>query len=281
VELDPTSDDALRGLGSAEEHLGKFADAERAYQRAISLHPNYWADYSWLGHFYYTQARYDDAARMFARVVALAPDNERGYSNLGGVYLTMGRYADAVTAFQHSVSIRPTADAYSNLGTAQFYSQRFTDAARTYEQAVKLNAADYEMWGNLADAYNWAQGEKSKAPPTYRKAISLGESALRVNSQDGVILCNLALYYAMVREKNPAMKFLQRALQISPNDPDFLFKAAEVNHQFGSTDAALDFLTRAIAKGFSPYFARNHPIFLDLSSDERFRKIFENQQVAH
>jgi len=281
VELDLTSDDALRGLGSTEEHLGKFADAESAYQRAISLHPNYWADYNWLGHFYYTQARYDEAARMFARVVALAPDNERGYSNLGGTYLTMGRYADAVTAFQDSVSIRPTADAYSNLGTAQFYSQRFTDAARTYEQAVKLNAADYEVWGNLADAYNWAQAEKSKAPPTYRKAISLGESALRVNNRDGVILCNLALYYAMVREKNPAIEFLQRALQISPNDPDFLFKAAEVNHQFGSTDSALDFLARAIAKGFSPYFARNHPMFLDLSSDNRFRRIFENQQIVH
>lgn len=281
AELDPTSDDALRGLGAADEHLGKFTDAENAYQKAITLHPNYWGDYNWLGRFYYTQARYEDAARMFSRVVALAPDNERGYSNLGGVYLTMGRYADAVPAFQHSVSIRPTADAYSNLATAQFYSQRFTEAARTYEQAVKLNPIDYEMWGNLADAYYWSPGEEPKAAPTYRKAIALAESALRVNSRDGVIMCNLATYYAMVREKAQAMNFLQHALKLSPDDPDFLFKAAEINTQFGATEAALNSLTRAVAHGFSPYFARNHPIFRNLTSDERFRKIFESQQVTH
>jgi len=281
AELDPKSDDALRGLGSADEHLGKAADAENAYQRAINLHPNYWADYNWLGRFYYTQARYDDAARMFARVVALAPDNERGYSNLGGVYLTMGRYPDAVSAFEHSVSIRPTADAYSNLATAQFYAQRFSEAARTYEQAVKLNPIDYEMWGNLGDAYYWSPGEQTKAAPTYRKAISLAEPVLRVNNRDAVIMCNLAIYHAMLQEKPLALSYLKRALQVSPSDPDFLFKAAEINNLFGSQETALNSLASAIAHGFSPYFVRNHPIFRNLSSDQRFQKLIENRNVSH
>ena len=278
AELDPTSDDALRGLGSADEHLGKLSDAENAYQKAINLHPNYWADYNWLGRFYYTQARYDDAARMFARVVALAPDNERGYSNLGGVYLTMGRYADAVSTFQHSVSIRPTADAYSNLATAQFYSQQFAQAARTYEQAVKLSPDDYEMWGNLADAYYWSPGERTKAAPAYRRAMSLGESALQVNTRDAVITCNLATYHAMLGEKQPALSYLKRALQVSPRNPDFLFKAAEIDSMFGSQEAALNSLTIAIANGFSPYFVRNHPVFQNLSSDRRFQKLFEDHE---
>jgi serine/threonine-protein kinase len=281
AELDPTSDDALRGLGSADQHLGKTTDAENAYQRAINLHPNYWADYNWLGGFYYTQARYDAAARMFARVVALAPDNERGYSNLGGVYLTMGRYADAVSAFQHSVAIRPTADAYSNLATAQFYSQQFAEAARTYEQAVKLSPGDYEMWGNLGDAYYWSPGEQAKAAPMYRKAISLGKSALQVNTRDAVIMCNLAIYHAMLRDKQPALSYLKDALQVSPTDPDFLFKAAEINTLFGSQEAALNSLTSAIAHGFSPYFVRNHPIFHNLSSDQRFQKLLENREISH
>jgi eukaryotic-like serine/threonine-protein kinase len=281
LELDSSTDDALRGLGSADEHLGKFAEAQNAYQKAVALHPNYWANYNWLGQFYYTQARYDDAARMFARVVELAPDNERGYSNLGGVYLTMGRYADALRTFQQSVAIRPTADAYSNLGTAQFYSQHFTEAARTYEQAVKLGPEQYEVWGNLGDAYYWSVAEHSKAEPTYRKAISLGESAARVNPRDAVIMSNLAVYYTMVGERPSAMKLLNRALQTSPNDPDFLFKSAEINNQFGATDAALGSLANAIAHGFSPYFAQNHPIFRNMSEDDRFRRIFKNQPSAH
>jgi eukaryotic-like serine/threonine-protein kinase len=281
AKLDSNSDDALRGLGLAYERLGKLADAENTYQRAIALHPNYWADYNWLGKFYYTQARYEDAAKMFAQVVALAPDSERGYSNLGGVYLNLGRYAEAIPVFEHSVAIRPTADAYSNLATAYFYQQRFTEAARTYEQAVKLNPLDYEMWGNLGDAYYWAPKERAEAAPTYRKAISLADAALRVNPRDSAILCDLALYHAMVNEKETAISHVRRALALDPGNPDFLFKAAEVYNQFGLKDPAMASLERAIARGYSAFFVRDHPIFTNLKSEQRFRELIDNEESPH
>jgi tetratricopeptide (TPR) repeat protein len=213
--------------------------------------------------------------------VALAPDSERGYSNVGGVYLNLGRYAEAIPVFEHSVAIRPTADAYSNLATAYFYQQRFPEAARTYEQAVKLNQLDYEMWGNLGDAYYWAPSQQGEAPPAYRKAISLAEAALRVNPRDAVILCNLALYRAMLHEKESALALLRRALAIDPNNPDFLFKAAEIHNQFGSKDAALTSLERAIARGYSVFFVRDHPIFSNLKSDQRFRKLVGRSESSH
>jgi len=277
AELDPDSDDALRGLGLADERLGRLPDAENKYQRAISLHPNYWADYNWLGSFYYTQARYEDAAKMFSQVVALAPDSERGYSNLGGVYLNLGRYTDAIPLFERSVAIRPTADAYSNLATAYFFQQRFAEAARTYEQAVKLNPFDYEMWGNLGDAYYWTPKEQSQAIPAYRKAVSLAHAALGVNPRDGVILCNLALYHAMLHEKDPAIAFLRRALALAPDNSDFLFKAAEIYDQFGMTEPAFAALQHSIKQGYSRFFARDHPIFGNLRTDPRFRKLVDNQ----
>jgi serine/threonine protein kinase/tetratricopeptide (TPR) repeat protein len=281
AELDPNSDDALRGLGLADERLGRLAAAEANYQRAISLHPNYWADYNWLGSFYYTQARYDDAARMFSQVVALAPDSERGYSNLGGVYINLGRYTDAIPLFERSVAIRPTADAYSNLATAYFFQQRFAEAARTYEQAVKLNPVDYEMWGNLGDAYYWTTKEQLQAPQAYRKAISLANAALGVNPRDAVVLCNLALYHAMLREKDPAIALLRRSLALAPDNSDFLFKAAEIYNQFGMTDPAFAALQHSIKQGYSRFFARDHPIFGNLKTDPRFRKLVDNQPTSH
>jgi len=280
-ELDPNSDDALRGLGLADERLGRLADAENKYQRAIRLHPNYWADYNWLGSFYYTQARYEDAAKMFSQVVALAPDSERGYSNLGGVYLNLGRYTDAIPLFERSVTIRPTADAYSNLATAYFFQQRFAEAARTYEQAVKLNPVDYEVWGNLGDAYYWTPKEQSQAVPAYRKAISLANAALGVNPRDAVILCNLALYHAMLHEKDPAIAFLRRALALAPDNSDFLFKAAEIYDQFGMTESAFAALQHSIKQGYSKFFACDHPIFGNFRTDPRFHKLVENQPTSH
>lgn len=281
AELDPSSDDALRGLGLADQRLGRLADAEANYQRAINLHPNYWADYNWLGSFYYTQARYDDAAKMFSQVVALAPDSERGYSNLGGVYLNLGRYTDAIPLFERSVAIRPTADAYSNLATAYFFQQRFAEAARTYEQAVKLSPVDYEVWGNLGDAYNWTPKEQSQAPPAYRKAITLANAALSVNPRDAAVLCDLALYHAMLREKDQAIAFLRRALALAPDNSDFLFKAAEIYNQFGMTEPAFTALQHSIKQGYSRFFVRDHPIFGNLKTDPRFRKLVDNQPTSH
>ena len=275
AQLDPDSDDALRGLGLAYQNLGRLADAESNYQRAIRLHPNYWADYNWLGSFYYRQSRYEDAARMFSQVVALAPDSERGYSNLGGVYLNMGRFSDAIPLFERSVAIRPTADAYSNLATAYFYQQRFAESARTYEQAVKLNPVDYEMWGNLGDAYYWAPNEQLRAPQAYRKAISLAEAALGVNPRDAEVLCDLALYHAMLREKDPAIAFLRRARALTPGNSDFLFRTAEIYNQFGMTELAVTALQDSIKNGYSVFFARDHPIFGNLKTDLRFRKLVD------
>jgi len=281
AQLDPDSDDALRGLGLADQSLGRLADAEADFQRAITLHPNYWADYNWLGSFYYRQARYEDAARMFSHVVALAPDSERGYSNLGGVYLNLGRYTDAIPLFERSVAIRPTADAYSNLATGYFFQQRFAEAAHTYEQAVKLNPVGYEMWGNLGDAYYWSPKDQSQAPQAYRKAITLANAALGVNPRDAEVLCDLALYHAMLREKDPAIAYLRRARALAPGDSDFLFRAAEIYNQFGMTEPAFAALQDSIEHGYSIFFARDHPIFGNLKTDPRFRKLVDNPPTSH
>ena len=97
--LDPTSDDAFRGLADAYEKLNQPAEAEATFRKAISLRPQYWGGYNWLGVFYWQQGRYDDAARMFKEVVSLMPDNFRGYSNLGAMYVLQGRYPQAIDCF--------------------------------------------------------------------------------------------------------------------------------------------------------------------------------------
>src|ERR1700676_4906671 len=127
VMIEPTNDDAYRGLADAYESLGKLADAEKTYRRAIELRPHYWAGYSWLGAFYYYHARYTEAASMFSQVIALAPDSIRGYFDLGATYNSQGRYTDAIGMLQHSIAIRPTAAAYTNLGNACFYLRRYEE----------------------------------------------------------------------------------------------------------------------------------------------------------
>jgi serine/threonine protein kinase/tetratricopeptide (TPR) repeat protein len=277
TDIDPTSEAAFMGLATAYQRLGKLNEAEATYRRAIDVRPQYWGVYNQLGKFYYAQARYDDAAKMFSQVVALAPDSYRGYSNLGGVYLAQGRYSEAVPLFERSASIRPTSFAYSNLATGYFYEQRFADAARTYEQAVKLEESDYVVWGNLAESYYWAPGERAHSAQIYAKAIALAEGSLRVNPRDTVVLYHLALFNAMLQHRAKALAYLQRAMAVTPQDPELWFKAAKVYTQLGQTGDALAALEKAVAEGYTSFWVRDDPIFANLASDVRFQKLRPKQ----
>ncbi len=280
LQLDPTSDDAYRGLGFAYEHLGKTAEAEQTYRRAIAVRPQYWAGYNWLGTFFFRQGRFQEASTMFQQVTALAPDSFRGYQNLGGAYTALGRFDLAVPALERSVHLRPAAAAYSNLGTVYFYLRRFADASRAYEQAVKLDARDYVLWGNLAEAYYWSPGERGKSADAYRKALALAEEQLKVNPRQTDALGQVALDNAMLGDLTTAELYLRRALALAPRDPDLQLKGAVIESRLHHPDRAIAFLDKALAAGISPDVVRNNPSFDDLAKTELGQRLLRGKETT-
>jgi len=276
LDIEPTNDDFTRELARAEEKLGKIEDAERTLRQAITLRPHYWANYNLLGRFYFNRGQYAKAADMFSEVTKLAPDSLYGYSNLGGAQIRLGLYSDAIPNFERSTAIRPTGLAYSNLATAYFNKRRFLDAATAFEKATKLDEKNYAIWGNLGDAYYWAPGMRSQAPDAYRKAIALGEEAAKVNPRDAILLSRIAGYYAMIDEKQPALAYLKRALDILPDEPSVRFKAALIHNHFKEVDQTLDWLEKATKAGYSLTTIRDLPDFDHLWGYRRFQDLLRS-----
>jgi eukaryotic-like serine/threonine-protein kinase len=271
--LDPTSDDAFRGLAGAYQKLNRPGEAEATFRKAISLRPQYWAGYSWLGAFYYDRGRYADAANMFQEVITLAPDNFRGYSNLGGIYVALGQYQNATSTLEKSVSIRPTGPAYLNLGTAYFSRRNFEAAASNYEQGLKLGGDDWLSWGNFADACYQLPGRREQAMNAYGKAIQLADADLKVNPRDGLTWAYRSTYLAMLDRKDEALTSLQKAISFSPQDPDVRLRAALVYNHFEDTDRTIEWLQKARAAGTSASLIRGTPDFDHLSGDPRLQAI--------
>ena len=271
--LDSTSDDAFRGLADAYEKLNKPSEAEATFRKAISLRPQYWGGYNWLGFFYWQQGRYDDAAGMFKEVVSLMPDNFRGYSNLGAMYVVQGRYAEAIDSLQKSLALRPTVEVYDNLGNAYFSMRRFDEAARNFEEGLKFDKTSWLSWGNLGDAYYWAPGKRPEAENAYRQAIARADEKLRVNPKDGRVLAFRATYLAMLDKREEALTSLQKALKISPKDPDVQCRAALVYNHFGDTNHLLESLGKALNAGVPAAWIRDTPDFDHLRNDPRLEGI--------
>jgi tetratricopeptide (TPR) repeat protein/predicted Ser/Thr protein kinase len=272
-QIEPTLDSAAAGLARGYESLNRLDDAERAYKSAISLRPNYWAQYNGLGTFYLRHGRLDEAAQMYTQVIALVPDSFVGYGNLGSTRIQQGKYAEAIEPLQRSLKIRATGPVTSNLATAYFQLKQYGNAAEVFEQATALDPQDYELWGNLGDAYYWAPALREQASSAYRKAIALGEEERKVNPHNPHMLSYLAEYHAMIGEAKPAHETIMEALRIAPADPEVLYYAGMVYVQAGEDKKALESLRQSVAAGYPASSVRDTPNFDRLQNDPLYKSL--------
>jgi serine/threonine-protein kinase len=280
IELDPTTDEAYIGLAQTYTKLNKLEDAEKTFQRLILLRPQYYRGYSSLGTFYLQQAQYDKAAQMFQKASDLAPQSYGLLSSLGGAYLYLGRDADAITMFERSIQIRPSPAAYSNVGTAYFRVRRFADAARNYQESIKYNDSTYYLWGNLGDSYHF-NGQQEEAKKAYRKSLELALPQLEVNPNDASLCGDVAGAYAMLGERDHALKYLDRSLELGHGDKDLLFNAATVYSALGEKGVALEWLSKSLSAGYSPSVVRAAPIFDNLRDNPAFQQLLQQGSVPH
>jgi eukaryotic-like serine/threonine-protein kinase len=249
VSQDPANADAYRELGRAYDALGDLEQAEATLKTAISARPGEWATYNSLGVFYFRRQRYADAAAQFERVIALTPDNGRGHSNLGGAYAALRQWDRAFPALEKATTLAPTAAGFSNLGTAYFRVGRFADAARAFEKAIELGARNFQVWANLAGAYNFVDGGADKARAAFQRAVELGEQERVVNPRQAILLARLADCYAHLGETAKARRLVGEAKDLAPGDAAVFFMAAQVFEQVGDRKQALQDVAAAVDRG--------------------------------
>jgi tetratricopeptide (TPR) repeat protein len=273
VQLDPANDEAYRHLAEAYQNLNQIDKAEETYQRAISVRPQYARGYSAMGVFYITQAEYDKAQAMFEKAVALRPQNYRDYSNLGASLLYEGKDRDATVALEKSIAIRPSYYAYESLAIAYFRLRDFNRAAQTTQAALKLDDSDYQTWGNLGDAYYFGNNQ-SAAIDCYKRAITMAKQRLEINPRDSDVLSDLAGYWSMLGDRKQALDYLDRSL-VGKKDKELLFAAALVYNQLHETGPALEWLSKALAAGYSKSVVSKAPGLDNLHSNSQYRALMQ------
>ena len=257
--LDPKSADSLDGLAQTYAAMGRAADAESTFERAVQMAPGNTNLAMHYGGFCLKHGRYDKAADIFRRITQKYPDNARAYGNLGAALQSLGRYDDAAAAYEHSIALAPSAPAYSNLGVVRYDSGHYADASAALEKASALKPHDYSVWANLGDAYRWTPALKAKAPQAHQRAIDEARAALLVNAKDALAHAVIASCLAKSEKRDEADTEIRTALAIDPTDPNVLYHAAVVAQLRGDTDAASNWLHRAVGNGYSVAEAAHDP----------------------
>ena len=278
LEINPRDAAALAGLAGNYEHMGRIADAEATFERAVALRPDYWDGYNSLGRFYLRQERKTEAIAQFRRVIELTPDNAAAWSNLASAYLNINdaeARAEAEKALQKSIAIAPTYGAYANLGVLYLDEKRYKDSAAMTRKALELNAGNYLVWDNLRIASEWMNND-AQTRGARDKTLALLEPYAVAHPQDATAQSLLAKTYAAGGERDKALQHVAASLELAPKDSDVLADAAETFETLHDRDRALTYAKASLAAGTTPEGLAGRRALQSLLQDKSFRSSGKN-----
>ncbi len=278
LSIDSLTVDALIELGKVLARQNRLAEAETELLRAAELDPDYWSAQNALFNFYYSFSDKPDhfelAARYAAKAASLRPDMAASWNNLGTANFMLAHYDQAADAWQRSLAIEPNRTAYTNTGLALYHAGRFAEAAEMQAVAAEIAPDDHRVWGRLADAQRFMEGENEHAVENYARAAKLAREILEINDQDWRTLSLLSFYLAQMNESEEALAITRRALQLSRRSPETLFYTALVYLANGQTDTCLVLLEEAVAKDdYYRHLIEIDPDLNQLSELERFQAV--------
>ncbi len=210
---DPTSAEALYGIGSVYLDQQKTTEARESFERALKLRASYpdTLANSWnnLGLLAAREGRTGDAVGYFQEALKLSPDHLIALDNLGSAYRQQKRWDDARKTYERALEVNPN-DAEANYGLGMVFAQN-DDTARAFDslqKALKLRPVYPEALNNLGILYLRTQRRD--------KAVASFEQCIRVAPAFDQAYLNLARVYAIEDAPDKARVVLVELLKQHP-----------------------------------------------------------------
>src|SRR5208282_4081728 len=155
---DPSSAEALYGIGSVYLNQQKTAEARESFERALKLHASYpdTLANSWnnLGLLAAQAGHMDEAIGHFQEALKQSPDHMIALNNLGSAYRQQKRWDDARNTYERALKLRPAyPEALNNLGILYLRTHRRDEAVASFEQCIRVAPSFDQSYLNLARVY--------------------------------------------------------------------------------------------------------------------------------
>ncbi len=180
--LDAQLAEAHRAQGFiAHQYEWNFTAAEKSFQRALELNPNYVAAQQEYGSLLSSLGRHEEGLRLAQAARDLDPLSSASQTNVSAAHYFAARYQQTVDDCLGTIEFNPkAAGALKYLGLAYQQMSRMPDALEAMQRAATLEPANLELTAQLAcieaDAGKSAEAQarlaelRKQAVPQYRLA---------------------------------------------------------------------------------------------------------------
>jgi non-specific serine/threonine protein kinase len=209
------------------------------------------------------------------RATALAPDLPEVLIGRARVVYAQKKYGEAAMLAHHAIERKPDCEgAWNILGRAYFASGRFEEAAALTERAIEYNGDDYNTYIPFNQSLERI-GKKTESEHLRERMLKVLRQQLEIVPEDvraRILLASNIAYDAQYADE--AIRHLQTAVALRPNDANTLYNAACTYGVLGKKTEALDALKRAFASGYgNKSWAAKDSDLICLQDNPEFRKL--------
>ena len=224
LELNPELVQAHSNLGNALIEKGLIDPAIEHFSQALKLDPEQAEAHINLGKALARKGEFEPAIRQFHQAMTLDPESAIAQNNLGNALAEKGDLDKAIDAFHQALKIDPDyAEVHNNLGNALARKGRLDEALYHYETIITEDRKDTITVKNRnallsflkpADQVNilFKTAVRFTGEKKYDRAIALFQRILTTRPDNPIIYYNISCLYALQNLKEPAIEWLEQAV---------------------------------------------------------------------
>jgi serine/threonine protein kinase len=206
LAIDGSLAEAHVALAASLWNMFEFADAEREFQRALELNPNYANAHHWYGLFLSWDARHSEAIPHLRRAIELDPLNMQYNTNLGQGLGFARQYDASVEQLKKTLEMDPNyaqahgqlAREYLSMGKYDLWLDELKKSTTLFKQPDELAIAD-----EVSRVYS-----KSGLKPALLRDIELSK---QLSNHRYVDPADIAYRYALLGDKEQTFAWLDKA----------------------------------------------------------------------
>jgi tetratricopeptide (TPR) repeat protein len=282
IEIDPTSSEAHKALGTAYSVKDRSTLAIEEYKKAIELNPGSYMAVGNLGYRYLKIGHLKKALECNMKKIELNPIFGGGYIQLGLVYNSLCEDLKAKLAFKKALELDPKS-IWARRGLIALYlaQNNYNEALATAKEILELTSDSLNAF-TFAGYIEHARNNSSEAYNYFTSSIKKLEEKYFYHYQI-VSMVHLGSILWEKGDKEKAKKLFSDFLDYANKEIDsgnesweIRYNIAGIHAVMGELDKAFIWLDRAVEAGWRDYrIGMIEPLFKNLGEDNRFEKRIE------
>jgi serine/threonine protein kinase/Tfp pilus assembly protein PilF len=264
--------------------------ALQMFENAVTQDPNFALAYAAIANvcaYYHAHYAREDVwmhrARAAAeRAMSLQPDVPEVMVAQAWILYAKGQYDEMTAIVRNVVARKPDCEgAYYLLLRGLYASGKHQEVAGIAEKAIEASGTDYNVYVPILNSLG-ALGKEEAMRNIRQRCVQALENHLREVPEDARARILLGAYYAEEGREEDAMREVNLAMLLRPNEATILYNAACTFCTLKKKPEALDALQKAWRAGFRDAdWARQDPSLTLVHDDPEFQKLYPEKPAEN